>query len=219
MKPIVVGLLVLVAGAALAQPVGPDITGIVHPIGRPTVSFAADFTIDTGGMLTKGRMTSIPMRDRYELHLGPISIVNIFYADLGVGYSLNLDRKTYSEFRAAQGLEMPNDPAAAKWTLIPDGEDNADGYVRTRYRAEEMKSNGDGFRGTLWVVDAYNLVVQAQGANMRGGKAMPLQYRVFNIKIGPQDPALFQPPADFTRFGTGVDPVVLPSVPPPRAQP
>ncbi|MEO8558139.1 MAG: hypothetical protein ABI439_03690 [Rhodospirillales bacterium] len=189
--------------------------GIFGPFGQPTVSFSADFTIDSAGFQTVGHMNSIPLRRRVEVNLGPRHVVSILFVDLAVGYALDLDRKTYSEFSLGPTPNFPTGAIYPNWTLTREGEDNADGYVRTRYRAEEMKSNGDGFRGTLWVVDAYNLVVEAHGANMRGGKPIPLTHRIFNIKVGPQDPTLFQPPADFTRFGTGVDPVV----PPARVQP
>jgi len=194
-------------------------SGIFGPFGQPTVSFSADFTIDSAGFQTKGHMNNIPMRRRVEVDLGPRHVVSIIFADLAVGYALDLDRKTYSEFSLGPTPNFPTGPTYPGWTLTREGEDEADGLVRTRYKAEELKPNGNGFRGTLWLAEAYNLVVEARGVNLSAGKSLPVTHRVFNIKVGPQDPALFQPPADFVKFGTGVDPSVPPPTPQPRVQP
>lgn len=204
-----------VAVPALAQ----TPSGIFGPFGQPTVSFSADFTIDSGGFQTKGRINSIPMRRRVEVDLGSRHIVSILFVDLAVGYALDLDRKTYSEYSLGPTPNFPTGATYPGWTLTREGEDEADGLVRTRYKAEENRPNGNGFRGTLWLAEAYNLVVEAKGVNLSAGKSTPVTHRVFNIKVGPQDPALFQPPAGFVKFGTGVDPSVAPPRPVPSVQP
>ncbi|MEO8558140.1 MAG: hypothetical protein ABI439_03695 [Rhodospirillales bacterium] len=188
--------------------------GLFGPFGQATVSFSADFMVDADGRPSDGRIMFIPQRRRVEVTTDGRHIVGITYLDLGVGYSMDLDRKVYSEFNVGPTPALPTGSIFPNWTVTRDGEDTVDGYVRTRYNAEEHRPNGDGFRGILWLVEAYNLVVEAKGINKAGGRTWPVKYRIFNIKVGPQDPALFEPPPDFTRQGTGVDPSA-----PPRVQP
>lgn len=204
-------VLSLCAGA-LAQPAsqGLEIGGFNGAFGPPTVSFSADLYLETGKNTLEGRVVYIPNRERWELRAGAVTVVSIIYTDLMVGYTVLPSQKTYLEVDHGQVAG-----SRPQWTVSREGEDSADGLSRVRYHARGVRPNGDVYEATMWLAEAYNLVVETRGTSTIGGVTRPVHLKLYNIRTGPQDTALFEPPPDYRRFGTGLDAPLAP----PRVQP
>jgi len=198
--------LMVAAGQALAQtsPGGPELQEFEGPFGRPTASFAADFTVVLNGVKSDGRYYFIPNRIRWEW---ANQVTSIVYLDLWVGYSLIPSRRLYVEVDHRNSSARSDGPNAPHWTVKREGEDTDQGLVRTRYHVEARRANGNTFTATMWLAEAYNLVVEIDGVAVIGGKTLTSHFKIGRIEIGPQDPALFYPPADYQRMGTGLDPM------------
>jgi len=195
------------------QPVleGSPASGFIVPFGLPTVSFSADLHMEIAGSVSEGRQVVIPHRERWERRAGKFTVVSILYTDLLVGYAFIVENKVYTEFDLRSSTLQPDNPNsayAAKWTVTREGEDVDDGLVRTRYHVQSIRPNGDSYVATVWLADAYNLIVQGEGVSTVKGVARPIRFKLSNIKTGPQDPSLFYPPPDFKQWGTGVDAAV-----------
>jgi uncharacterized protein YdeI (BOF family) len=197
----------LLIGAAMmtgatAQPAtaGLEMSGFNGPFGEPTVSFAADMYYETGKNMLEGRLLRVPQRQRWEFRTGGVTIISIIYTDNWVGYTVLPAQKMYLEVdHAAQP------PGSGTWSVKRTGEDTADGLVRGRYDTQGTSPNGDSYQLTMWLAEAYNLVVEVRGTATIQGVARPIHFKLYNIAIGPQNPALFEPPSDYKRFGTGLD--------------
>jgi len=202
--------LLLWTGMVWAQPAptAGEASSFNTAFGPPTVSFSAEMYIESGGNKRDGRLVYIPHRERWELRTGNVSIISILYTDLGVGYTVLPAQKLYLE--VDQSVMRQNQ---MQWTTTREGEDVDDGMVRARYRVEGVRSDGDSYKATMWLAEAYNLVVEVRGTSVIRGVSRPVHMKLFNIQVGPQDPALFEPPPDYKRFGTGLD------APTPKVQP
>ncbi len=184
-------------------------TSYVVPFGLPKVSFSADVNQEIGGHASQGRRVVVPYRERIETNYGTFTIVTILYADLLVSYTFSLtdQKKKYTEVDLhSMTLPSTGNAYTAKWSVAREGEDVDDNLVRTRYRIQSVHANGDTYVATMWVAEAYNLIVQIEGVSTVKGVASTVRFKLSNIKVGPQEPALFYPPPDFTRWGTGLDP-------------
>lgn len=207
----VLGLSWCAAVAAQPATVGLEVSGFNGPFGAPTVSFSAELHYDNGKSTVEGRVVAIPKRERWEFRTGGVTVISILYADLGRGYTVLPAQRMYLE--VDQAATYVND---TKWTVQREGEDTIDGLLCGRYAVEGVRGNGDRYQATMWLAEAYNLVIRAQGNSVIGGTARPVHLQLSNIQTGPQDPALFEPPPDYRRFGTGLD---APPPPPARIQP
>jgi hypothetical protein len=196
---------------ALGQPApsAAEVSGFNSAFGPPTVSFAADMYMETGGNMREGRLVYIPHRERWELRTGSVTVISILYTDLGVGYTVLPSQKMYLE--VDQGAARANQ---TQWTAKREGDDTDDGLVRGRYRVEGVSPSGDTYKATMWLAEAYNLVVEVRGTSVTRGVSRQVHMKLFNIQVGPQDPALFEPPPDYKRFGTGLDAGTPPKVQP-----
>lgn len=199
-----IAALCLWVGAALAQEGEPRLLAFEGPFGLPTVSFAADYSSELNGGRSTGRYIRIPNRIRWEIGDKSVSII---FVDLWVAYTLIPDRKAYTEVDLHNSTARSDGPNAPHWTVKRLDSDTADGLVRTRYHVENRRANGDTLNGTMWLAEAYNLVVEIQATVVVGGKTINSHYKLSNIQVGPQDPALFYPPPDYQRWGTGLDPM------------
>jgi hypothetical protein len=220
LAPIVLALAVGVGRAQPApeplkpMPFPPELDGslattYVVPFGLPKVSFSADLHMQMDQSVTEGREIYIPYRERRDMRSKNLNFASVIYTDLLVGYGIDYLHKTYIETDFRQSRLQPNrtDSAyAATWLVARDGEDVDDGLVRTRYRIENSRPNGDHYAGIAWVADGYNLIVQGEGVVTSRGVSHTVHFKLSNIQVGPQDPALFAPPADFRRIGTGLSP-------------
>jgi hypothetical protein len=201
----------------LAQPApsGAEVSGFNRAFGPPTVSFAADMYMETGGNMREGRLVYIPHRERWELRTGNVTVISILYTDLGVGYTVLPAQKMYLEVDQGQASV-----SQTQWTASREGEDTDDGLVRGRYHVEGVSGGGDTYSATMWLAEAYNLVVEVRGTSVVRGVSRQVHMKLFNIQVGPQDPALFEPPPDYKRFGSGLDAGRPPGAPAPlKVQP
>ena len=203
-------ILIVVVLSTATNAVGQDSQGeprlleFEGPFGRPTVSFAADCTLELNGAKSTCRLIQVPNRVRWEI-LGRATV--ILYTDLWVSYSMVPNRKMYIEVDQRNSPARSDGPNAARWTVKRLDSDTDQGLVRTRYHAESTHANGDTFTATMWLAEAYNLVVESRGTSFIRGKTIVSHFKLSNIQIGPQDPALFYPPPDYQRMGTGLDPM------------
>lgn len=196
-----------------AMPLPPELDGsfathYVVPFGLPKVSFLADISTQIDQSVSEGREAYIPYRERIEHRQNGVTTAVVIFGDLLIGYGIDYLHRTYMDLddRPMIGRYRTDNAYRATWLVARDGEDVDDGLVRTRYRFDKSQPNGDRYVGTMWVAEAYNLVVQGEGDFTSRGATHHVRFKLSNIQVGPQDPALFYPPEGFQHQGTGLSP-------------
>lgn len=184
--------LVVVAGCCLLRPESlfaqtPD---AVSPFG-PTKQFSADMVIttDKGQNITQ-KIYNDSGKVRTEMSMQGMQMVSIVRPDQQKVYSVMVAQKMV--------MVMPYDPEKYKKMMVASsgpqgkfelvGPDTVEGVVCTKYKVTSDKDNKVFF---MWVDAATKVPVKM----MAEDNSVTILWK--NYKTGPQDPALFEPPADY----------------------
>jgi hypothetical protein len=190
-----VAVLLLVSGMAFARVLGD--TG---------VAYSADRALSVNGQRFDGVVYAIPGFQRHEQIMSGIQQVAIFDLAAGRGYYVVPSVRTYIDFPidiAVRELGMPDMPGA------PVGTEQQGGVVTTKYRVDHRASDGTHVMGFVWLA-ANGIPIRGEGTVIEAsGKRTPVNWRLSNVRIAPQDPGLFQPPGGFYRLPAAALPAIL----------
>jgi hypothetical protein len=164
-----------------------------------SVPYSADVAITLGdGEPTRGRIESAPGMQRLEQRLpGGARRVMITRFDRQLAYLLEPATESYRELHL--NLNVPTGWDDALLTLTPEGPDTVGGIPATRYAVAGDPRPGTHVQGQLWRTDDSIMVKADATTGAAGGKALRSLFELSNLQRGPQDPALFEPPAGYTK--------------------
>ena len=168
----------------------------------PKVDYSADMRMDMGKdpygkrMIMTGRLYFSPKKVRREMTgLGNKTII-IQRRDKGVNWHLMPSEKMYME---SHSDPKKNDPERmmregnVKFTKL--GSERVNGMRTTKYKFEVVHKDGGRFDGYHWMTKD-NIPVRM----MSTSKGQQFQIDYTNIKIGKQNPRLFEIPAGYRRM-------------------
>jgi len=170
--------------------------------GGPAVGYTASFKVQGYGPKLRGRVYGAPGKERRETTEpvpGPILILRY---DLGVAWTLLATGPHYTEFP----LRAPGTPAPAPGMptgLTPLEDDDINDVPATKYA---FPGGPTGPGGEIWL-SREGIALRIDGEPRPGFPE--LRFELDNLRIGPQDPALFELPPGYTK--------VDPQAPPPAA--
>jgi len=188
---------------------------------RPTVAYAADLVMQTreggqgGPMTLTGRVYATPDKERREIEMMGRRNVLITRRDKGVTWILMAEQAMYMERPIRHGGDDDPDPFAdwdngnLKMTKL--GTEKVNGVKATKYRVELDNDHGGRDHGLLWLTKD-NIPVRLEATDTSEGAPSHVTMDYKNLKVGKQDPQLFEIPA-------GYHPMAMPSfggIPPSR---
>jgi len=170
---------------------------------RPQAEYSADATIqnDEGTMQQKVFVT--PTKERKETLTGAgDGAVQIFRYDSNVMWMLMPSQKMYMEHSMAGGPPKGNDPSQWTYEDTAVGEETLNGMKVTKYKTIATSTDGKKFGGFSWRTK--------EGINLKqdllykeGSDKKRMLTELNNVKIGKQDPQLFEIPDGFTKLDMG----------------
>jgi hypothetical protein len=187
-----VGLATNFAGAAEAQ-----FLGMESYVGSPQVDYSADMVMEGGGQLVKGRVYRSGNKERREIEDQGESVVIIIRLDTRTAYVIAPQLQGYAtqslDDPMLQGMVMEAGDGS-NVEIQELGRETRDGLDLTKYQLTGTDSDGGEIGGVYWQTDD-GIIVEANGHQVTGGQRMEGHIVLSNIVFGPQDPALFEPPA------------------------
>jgi len=198
-------VLAIVAGCCLLRPEPLIAQGLdfISPFG--SLQFSADVVITTkNGMTMTQKMYCDAGKVRTEMSMQGMQTISIERPDLKKIYNVMVAQKMVMEvpFDPSQFKSQPGDASGEHGKYEPVGPDTVDGEACTKYRGMAAKSDKVFF---YWVAAATKAPVKL--ATDDGSFTMIWK----NYKPGPQDAALFEPPADYQKMTTPSAPAKAPS--------
>lgn len=176
---------ILAAGAAHAQ----------VPLPVLTASYSADRIIETESGSFTGKVYATPERDRSEMSVGEMSTVIILRRDLQNGLMLMPSQKMYRELDFSEARKQAG-AAPADVTIDAVGPDVIDAVATTKYKLVMKDGSAGGF---IWLTDQ-GIPVKMDMLTKSGKKTERMTVTLRNLQVGAQDPALFEPPAGYTKM-------------------
>ncbi len=152
--------------------------------------FSADVTVTGHGEPMTGKMWIDGDKHRMEMTAHGHHVINILRMDRQVAYNVMPDQGFYMEVPLASAPQ----PSAGAWSsdsqLTLLGTETVNGQVCDKY---SITHNGQP-SGFLWKVKGGLIPVRYVSADGQS------QVDYTNVKMGPQDPSLFEPPAGMRKM-------------------
>lgn len=184
-----------------------SLSGCISPVDAatlpvPTVEYSADRTIETGQGTFEGKIYAAKDKERTETSMQGMDSVMIVRKDQQLGWMLMPAQRMYQklDFQQAQKRSgsQPNDVE-----ITEVGGDTVEGIAATKYKMIMKDGSAGGF---LWITPE-GITVKMDMLSKDGRDKNRTTVTLKNLVIGPQDAALFDPPADYKAmpsFGGGL---------------
>ena len=184
-----------------------SLSGCISPVDAaalpvPTVEYSADRTIETSQGTFEGKVYATKDKERTETSMQGMDSVMIVRKDQQLGWMLMPAQRMYQklDFQQAQKQSgsQPNDVE-----ITEVGSDSIEGIAATKYKMIMKDGSAGGF---LWITPE-GITVKMDMLSKDGRDKNRTTVTLKNLVIGPQDAALFDPPADYKAmpsFGGGL---------------
>lgn len=182
----------LVAGALVLSPV----VALAAPPPVLTTEYSADRRIETDSGEMRGRVNAVPGKERTETRMGDIASVMILDINDRKGWMLMPTMKSYQELDLKRAGQQTGAVTPEQTDLEPVGPETVSGLATTKYKFVMKDKSAGGF---LWYTDS-GIPVKMDVISKTGKDKARMTVTLENIQIGPQDPKLFEVPADYSRM-------------------
>jgi hypothetical protein len=170
------------------------------PINRPQAEYSADATVENEEGTMKQKIFVTPTKERKEMLTGSgEGAVQIFRYDNKVMWMLMPSEHMYMEYPIGGGPSKGSD--SSQWTYEDTamGEETLNGMKVTKYKTIATSTDGKKYGGFSWRTK--------EGINLKqdllykeGNEKKRMLTELTNLKVGNQDPKLFEIPDGYTKF-------------------
>jgi hypothetical protein len=165
-----------------------------------SVEYSADVLVGTGDQARPGKLWRTPKALRLETTESGKAQTVIVRVDRSTALLLVPEMRMAIETDLS-GLSLTQALLGASDHLKATsmGPETIEGTRTTRWRVETSDPKAGWFRGFVWSTDR-GVVMKIEGEGEHRGRRGYVHLLFRNVKIGTQDVALFEPPADFRRL-------------------
>lgn len=169
------------------------------PLPPPSVDYSADREIVTAQGDLVGRVYHAGGKERAEMEMGGMKMITIIRPDRQLIWTLMPMQKMYQELDFDDEPPMGPQLSAAPpqdMTISKVGSEKVEGHDTTKYQLTLADESASGF---IWLTRD-NIPVKMDMLSEDGGQKIRMQMTLKNLKIGKQDPALFELPAGYQKL-------------------
>lgn len=168
----------------------------------PQVEYSADTMLETAEVSMQGHVNFTPTRERREMVMGSggEKIIMITRQDKKVAWTLMPSEKMYMELSLDEAKSKDEgDTSQYKIEQTIVGPETVNGVATTKSKIIMTGPNGEKMGGFMWTTKE-NIVVKMDAIAVDKKDKHRFKTELTNLKVGPQDPALFEPPADYQKM-------------------
>lgn len=159
----------------------------------PTVEYSADRIVESEAGTFDGKVYYAKDKERLETNMQGMQSVMILRRDEQLGWMLMPAQRMYQKLDLARAQQQSGSQSADTVTIEQVGAETVEGHEATKYKMLMKDGSGGGF---IWITqDGIPVKMDFLGKNGREKTRMTVT--LTNLTIGAQDPALFEPPADY----------------------
>lgn len=164
-----------------------------------TVEYSADSIIEHGEGTMKGKVYFAPGKERREMNAGAEKMVNITRNDKKVTWILMTEDKMYMETKHSAATPNKDDLSSYKIEQSIVGKETMNGVETTKSKIIMTGKDGSKMGGFMWMTKE-NIMVKLDAVSIEKGNKDRFKTELTNLKIGKQDPALFEIPPGFEKM-------------------
>lgn len=189
-----IGTMVVVASLFLSAPLW------AIQLSRPQVEYSADSVMQTEDGTIEQHVYATPTKERQELLTGDgDGVIQIFRYDTKMMWQLMPSEHMYMEHAMAKAAAKSNDMSQWDFEETAMGEETLDGVKVTKYKTIATSTDGKKFGGFSWRTKD-GIAVKTDLLYKEGNEKKRMTTELKNLKVGKQDPKLFEIPEGFTKF-------------------
>jgi len=167
-------------------------------LSRPKVEYSADSVMQTEDSATEQRVYVTPAKERRETLTGSgDGSVQIFRHDTKVMWQLMPSEKMYMEH--SMGKNKGNDPSQWDFEETVMGEESLNGVKVTKYKTIATSTDGKKYGGFSWRTKE-GISIKTDLLYKEGNEKHRMMTELKNVKVGKQDPQLFEIPKGYTKL-------------------
>lgn len=173
-------------------------------VNRPQAEYSADATIQNEEGTIQQRVYATPTKERKEMLTGAgDGAVQIFRYDTKIMWMLMPSENMYMEYALGQKVQGQGSDTS-QWTYEDTvmGEESLNGVKVTKYKTIATSTDGKKYGGFSWRTRE-GINVKQDLLYKEGNEKKRMLTELNNLKIGRQDPKLFEIPEGFTKFDMG----------------
>ena len=200
--PILLALSTILFGGSLAWAAGETTQQ------ESQAQYSADSYTENAEMTLKEKVYVAPGKIRKEQAMGDSTPVTITRMDKGVVWTLMPgDDKMYMEtsMQQAQSQSPGVDTSGSQMEKTEAGKEVVNGHEAIKYKVIMTDAKGNKLGGFQWVVSP-GIQIKLDAVSKEKNSKERIKMELTNLKIGKQDPALFEIPDGYTKM-------VMPSIP------
>ncbi len=168
---------------------------------QPRVEYSADQAISGEGQTFQSKIYHARDKQRMEMSAGGSTQIFITRVDKKVSWILMPEQKMYTEFSLGQAPQnAPKDPRECAMETTKAGTETVNGHSTTRYAIKAACPDGSSYSGSMWTTKDYIPVKIDATMEGKSGAGRRVVVELRNLKIGKQDPALFEVPQGYSKF-------------------
>jgi hypothetical protein len=167
----------------------------------PKVEYSADSVTQTEDMTMEQHVFYTPTKERRETvgagadsREAPVQIIR---KDTKVMWQLMPSEKMYMEHKIGQGNSRDMSQWDFEETIV--GEEVMDGVKVTKYKTIATSTDGKKYGGFSWRTKE-GIPIKTDLLYKEGNEKHRMMTELRNVKVGKQDPQLFEIPQGFTKF-------------------
>jgi hypothetical protein len=167
-------------------------------LSRPQVEYSADSVMQTEDNTIEQHIFVTPAKERREMLTGSgDGAVQIFRYDSKVMWQLMPSEHMYMEHSMANNKN--NDPSQWDFQETVMGEEMLNGMKVTKYKTIATSTDGKKYGGFSWRTKE-GISIKSDLLYKEGNDKKRMMTELKNVKVGRQDPKLFEVPEGFTKF-------------------
>jgi hypothetical protein len=164
------------------------------PLPAPTVEYSADRVIEAEVGTIEGKVYAAKDKERTETSMKGMTSVMILRRDKQVGYMLMPAQKMYMEMDFAKAQQQSGGGQGADAVDITEvGKETIEGQATTKYKLIMKDGSAGGF---MWFTKD-GIMVKMDTVVKSGRDKSRMTMTLKNIKVGSQDPSLFEVPSGY----------------------
>ena len=165
-------------------------------LGEARIGFSADRVLVIDGHSYRGKIWTMPGKERHEQAIQAFRPVFLLRADNPIGEVVLPQLHTTVQFAMPPELRLLRSPELTK---NPAGQETVNGIATTKYRIDQTVPEGHA-EGSLWLSRDGIPMKLAGNFTAKNGKVSTIRWELDHVKIGPQPAALFEPPEGYSKL-------------------
>jgi hypothetical protein len=172
------------------------VAAIEGPLPAPTVEYSADRTMESDAGTFTGKVNFTRDKERAEMQMQGMSAITIKRRDKQLSWMLMPAQQMYMERTLREASEQMRDGPPEDVTISEVGKETLEGFETTKYKLLMKDGSAGGF---MWFTPE-GIAMKMDLLQKQGNKKSRMTITLTNLKIEPQDPALFEVPAGYNRM-------------------